>query len=447
MSINTLPQELISLIMDYLSDDRESLKAASLISPIFLPTCQNHLFKRLCMSSFNPVFDYQCSAWADILRRSSDVLQYVKILEIGPPLLRSRSRSFWSTRLLGDTPSEDTLHPSINDPRLESILAGIIHPQSVTLRFQHSQWRNISLSLQKVISRLISQELLTTLSLEDVNDFPLEVLQDCRNLLHLSLIAVRPLHPEIIVENGPSSNTGFLDTLTLMSTDQCIEALIATLSASRSRLCLSRLRTISINIGLENGPDILQKISRAASTITSITLRFIDHISNTGLSPNTTHAWEAYDLCHPKAFSNLRSLVISASYSRHSRPIRALASFLSTFGPQSTLEALTLHFRTDVPRLRFQSRTHADSLERMCSHADWRLVEAQCMGAGRFPSLRKVTLAFRPKDVVGMDMSPYLDQTLPLCLMNVMPNLYALMSSTIALLEDPFEGYQYEPAP
>ncbi|KAF8175843.1 hypothetical protein BJ912DRAFT_1147003 [Pholiota molesta] len=423
MSINTFPQELISLIMDYLSDDRESLKAASLVSPVFLPTCQSHLFKHLCMTSFNPVFDYQYSAWADILRCSPDLLHYVKILEIGPPLLRSRA--LWTTYFLDEIPSEDTLHPLINDPRLESILAGIIHPVSVTLRFQLFQWRNILPSLQKEINRLIYHELLTSLSLEDVNDFPLDFLQDCRNLLHLSLIAVCPLHPEIVVEHSPCNNKGFLDTLTLMTSDQCIEALISTLSASRSRLCLSRLRTLSINISLGNGADILRIISRAAPKVASISLRVID---------------PSYSLYNPKDFPRLQNLVISASYSRRSQPIRAFASLLSKFNSRSTLEELTIHLRMDVPRQYVESRSHAEPPETVCSDSDWQLVEEQCMVAGRFPSLRKMTLAFRPKDVKHV-MSPYL----PSYLVKVMPNLYALTSPTIELLEDPFEGHQYAP--
>ncbi|KAF9475966.1 hypothetical protein BDN70DRAFT_935458 [Pholiota conissans] len=426
MSVNALPSELISLIVEYLEKDRESLKSAALVSPSFLPVCRSYLFKQLCISSFNPVFDYQCSAWSDIVQRSAEVLQYIRILEIGPPL--PQARSLWSTYAAHQNMPVG-IRPSINDPRLKSIVSGIKRPRSATFRFQLSQWQSILPGMRTAIRSLISQEMLTSLSIEDVNDFPLNILRDCKNLLHLTLISVHPSpsasrrSTSDVRHRGQGTIAGYLQTLTLMTSDKCIEDFVYVLASS---LGLRRLRKLAINMGHMNSANVLHDLSRASPNLRSVTLRLL-------------HQW-AYDFYNSDDFPKVENLFISVSYNRHLRPIQALASFLSKFKSQNALEELTVLFRLDVPQLEHEN--NSQWLERICNNHDWKLVEEQCVVSGRFSALRKITIAFRPKDVKNF-MSTYLAATMPVFLVSLMPKLSALTSPTIEFCEDQFEGHQY----
>ncbi|KDR68561.1 hypothetical protein GALMADRAFT_146218 [Galerina marginata CBS 339.88] len=427
MSLDQLPLELVTLIVDTFRDDREFLKTISLVSRPFLNACRTHLFTTLRIHSLNPSFNYKCSAWSKFLRTSSALLPYLRVLELGPPIFRLRARNpalcskHWTATLRRGL-------PSIHDDRIEFIMAGATNVHTVTLRFEFQSWRNFSLSFQRTVINLVRRESVSSISIEDAVDFPLHALGICRRLRDLSLISVNR-REQLNIEEGPidrqgHARRGHLQSLTLFASDECVEHLVRILTSPRSTLDLSRLQMLSVNTTGTDGRNALKRIPASARSITTLELRLSDQ--------------KEYDLCDLNLFPNLRTLFISASYNRLRRPIVALSHFLSRSPSRSTLEELKILFRQDVPE--FEEEKSSQELTRICTNRDWRVLEQKLTLHNQFSSLRKMILVFRPKDVTTF-MSEYLRLSLHLSLVEVMPKLYALTSPTIEVNDDRFEQY------
>lgn len=143
-----------------------------------------------------------------------------------------------------------------------------------------------------------------------------------------------------------------------------------------------------------------------------------------------------YDTCDLRNFPNLRSLLISISYNRHKQPIRDLATFLSKSdklnSTPSTLEELKVLFRHDVQALQHE-RSPKDTMH-MFQHRDWKIMEHKLRPFNLFPTLRKLRLGLRPKDV-GTFMSEPLRLRCISSLSQLMPTLCAVMDPTIEVFD------------
>ena len=127
-------------------------------------------------------------------------------------------------------------------------------------------------------------------------------------------------------------------------------------------------------------------------------------------------------------------MLISISYNRHKRPIRDLATFLSKSDDStpSTLEELKILFRHDVQALQHE-RSPQDTMH-MFQHKDWKIMEHKLCPLKFFPTLAKLRLGLRPKDV-GTFMSEPLRISCILSLGQLMPTLYATMDPTIEVFD------------
>jgi len=264
------------------------------------------------------------------------------------------------------------------------------------------------------------------------------VLRGCRYLRELSLIS---FHISESVQVPPSSGNdevlevskGYLESLTLFASDQYVENLINVLSFPRSLLDLTKLRRLSINLTGSDGRSAMKYIPLVARGITTLELRIGGQNAD-------------YDKCNLRDFSNLRSLLISISYNRHKRPIWDLATFLSksddnsttTTPSSSTLEELKILFRHDVPAL--QHEKSPQGIMHMFQHKDWKIMEHKLCSLNLFPTLGKMRLGLRPKDV-GTFMSEHLKLSCISSLGQLMPTLYALMDPSIEVFDDRFEQF------
>lgn len=136
-----------------------------------------------------------------------------------------------------------------------------------------------------------------------------------------------------------------------------------------------------------------------------------------------------YKYCDLTAFPNLRTLLISLSYNCY-RPLQALALFLSKSRPANSLAEFSIHFRLDVEN----SERSSQELTRICTNKDWQLVQRSLIVDNAFPSLSKLNIVFRPRDVATF-ISDYLNLSLHLCLLKSMPALYALTNPTIEIYD------------
>ena len=275
-TINDLPTELLARILEYFQDDLSSIKAFSLISRPFLSICRKHLFSTIRLNSLGSSFNYQCDRWMSLLNHSTEFVVSLRILELGPAVFRYHTRDkVYSDHWIQIV---DRRVPSIHDSRVQTIIRHALNPQTLILRFEFQTWKNFSLTFQDTVIELIQRGTVSSLSLEDVVDFPMVALSGCRYLRELSLIS---FHISESVE-GPGSSSGnealqesrgYLESLTLFASDQYVESLINVLSHPQSLLDLTKLRRLSINLTGSDGRLAMKHIPLVARGITTLELR------------------------------------------------------------------------------------------------------------------------------------------------------------------------------
>jgi hypothetical protein len=201
----------------------------------------------------------------------------LQILELGPAVFRFHTHD----KVYSDHWIQiiDQKVPSIHDSRVQTIIRHALNPQILILRFEFQTWKHFSQTFQDAVTELIQRKTVSSLSLEDVIDFPMVALSRSRYLRELSLISFN------ICESaeGPGvsdsedevleRSKGYLESLTLFASDQCIESLINVLSSSRSLLDLTRLQRLSINSTGSDGRLAMKKIPLIARCITTLELR------------------------------------------------------------------------------------------------------------------------------------------------------------------------------
>lgn len=457
LTINDLPTEVLTRILEYFENDLSSLKTFSLVSRPFLSICRKRLFSTLRLNSLGFSFNHKCDEWMSLLNRSTDFITSLQILELGPAVFRFHTRD----KVYSDHWIQviDQKVPSIHDSRVQTIIRHALNPQTVILRFEFQAWKDFSLTFQEVVTELIQRKTVSSLSLEDVVDFPMVALSGCRYLRELSLISFNIC--ESAEDSGLSldevleGSKSYLESLTLFASDQCVKNLISVLSSSRSTLDLTRLRRLSINSTGSDGLFAMKKIPLIARGITTLELRvggqsgtfsftislslFFFSIQKNVKRYMPTKKWVFfsevdYDVCNLCNFPNLRSLLISLSYNCRKRPIRDLATFLSKSDSStpSTLEELRILFRHEVQALQLEILPQ-DTLY-LFQHKDWRIVEHELGLLNLFPALRKLCLGLRPKDV-GAFMNESLRLRCISSLGQLMPTLYAMMGPTIEVFD------------
>ena len=273
-TVNDLPTEILARILEYFQDDFSSLKTFSLISRPFLSICRKRLFSTLRLNSLGSSFNYQCDRWMSLLNHSTDFVASLRILELGPAVFRYHTRD----RVYSDHWIQivDQRVPSIHDSRVQTIMRHALNPQTLILRFEFQAWTNFSPTFQDTVMELIQRGTVSSLSLEDVVDFPMVALSGCRYLRELSLISFHiseSIGPESSGDEALEESKGYLESLTLFASDQYVKNLINVLSFPGSLLDLTKLQTLSINLTGSDGRFAMNNIPLVARGITSLELR------------------------------------------------------------------------------------------------------------------------------------------------------------------------------
>ena len=280
--LDLLPTEILDRILEYFQDDLSSLKTFSLISRPFLSICRKRLFSTLCLNSstlrlnsLGSSFDYQCDRWMFFVKYSTEFMASLRILELGPAVLRYHTRDkVYSDHWIQIV---DQGVPSIHDQRVQTIIQHALNPQTLILRFEFQAWKNFLPTFQNTVIELIQRGTVSSLSLEDVVDFPIVALSGCRYLRELSLVSFHISDPD----EGPGSSgdevleetKGYLESLTLFASDQYVKKLINVLSLPCSLLDLTKLRRLSINLTGSDGRLAIENIPLVARGITNLELR------------------------------------------------------------------------------------------------------------------------------------------------------------------------------
>jgi hypothetical protein len=287
-TINDLPTEILARILEFFQDDPSSLKTFSLISRPFLSICRKRLFSILRLNSLGSSFNYQCDRWMSLLNHSTDFVASLRILELGPAVFRYQTRD----RVYSDHWIQivDQRVPSIHDSRVQTIIRHALNPQTLILRFEFQAWTNFSPTFQDTVIELIQRGTVSSLSLEDVVDFPMVALSGCRYLRELSLISFHISEsievPESSEDEALEGSKGYLESLTLFASDQYVKILINVLSFPGSLLDLTKLQRLSINLTGSDGRLAMKNIPLVARGITTLELRIGGQI---GMYPLTIY--------------------------------------------------------------------------------------------------------------------------------------------------------------
>ena len=211
----------------------------------------------------------------------------LRILELGPAVLRYHTRDkVYSDHWIQIV---DQGVPSIHDQRVQTIIQHALNPQTLILRFEFQAWKNFLPTFQDTVIELIQRGTVSSLSLEDVVDFPIVALSGCRYLRELSLVS---FHISDSVESPGSAgdealeeSKGYLESLTLFASDQYVKKLINVLSLPCSLLDLTNLRRLSINLTGSDGRLAIENIPLVARGITNLELRSGEN----GMYPSTIY--------------------------------------------------------------------------------------------------------------------------------------------------------------
>lgn len=191
-----LPQELVDTVINWLSDDVESLRASSLVSRRFVALSQKHLFSTIALRS-----EPQCRLYLPFIAQEAPtqsptsriIAKFTDLLESSPHLA-----SYVHSLVLSDDLSETghTLNPvstwlSIGTsqclvailPRLRKLQT--FHIQGV---WQYSTaWSHFNAHLRNAMMNMFRLKSLSSLSIHWIHNFPLAMLRSCSQLKHLDL--------------------------------------------------------------------------------------------------------------------------------------------------------------------------------------------------------------------------------------------------------------------
>jgi hypothetical protein len=210
-----------------------------------------------------------------LLNHSTDFLASLRILELGPAVFRYHTRDkVYSDHWIQIV---EQRVPSIHDSRVQTIIRHALNPQILILRFEFQAWKNFSPTFQDTVIELIQRGTVSSLSLEDVVDFPIVALSGCRYLRELSLVSFHIFEsvegPRSSEDEALEESKGYLESLTLFASDQYVKNLINVLSLPRSLLDLTKLRRLSINLTGSDGQLAINNIPLVARGITNLELR------------------------------------------------------------------------------------------------------------------------------------------------------------------------------
>ncbi|KAF5374428.1 hypothetical protein D9615_009059 [Tricholomella constricta] len=226
----SIPEDIISTILDELSSDNESLKQCSLVSQSFLPLCHKLLFSSICLNhptrtrGFYRVITNNVS-FASYIRR-------VEIISSVSPEFRGRD---WVT-------FEHTLAP---------LLQALHNLHAFTLRknfLPPLPWNTLPADLRSTILDLS----VPSITLAHVANVPMGHFRRFICLKDLKLLDIELDHGHPL-DLGPLNASlssplpvGYLESLEILDSPMCGRHLVTTLTDPRSSLKLSRLKDLEL---------------------------------------------------------------------------------------------------------------------------------------------------------------------------------------------------------
>ncbi|KAF5376256.1 hypothetical protein D9615_008524 [Tricholomella constricta] len=227
----SIPEDIISAILDQLSPDIDSLKQCSLVSRSFLPHCQKLLFSDICLD--HPT---RSRRLYHFITNNPSFIPYIRRINIisifrGP----SRDDPEWMT-------CEDTLAPLLQT--LHNLHAfGLINQPLRPL-----PWHKLPADLRSTILNLS----VPSITLDNVANVPIGLFGRFVRLKNLKLMRMKsdPGHPldlgPLASLSSPQGPTGYLESLVISGSPMCGRHLITTLTDPRSSLKLSRLKHLEL---------------------------------------------------------------------------------------------------------------------------------------------------------------------------------------------------------
>ncbi|KAF5376264.1 hypothetical protein D9615_008522 [Tricholomella constricta] len=228
----SIPQEIISTILNELSSDTDSLKRCSLVSQSFLPHCHKLLFSYICLD--HPT---RSRGLYDLITNNTTFIPYIRkvdIISIAGSSSRDRDCVIF----------EDTLAPLLQT--LRNLHAFSLREQG----WRNLLWSKLPADLRSTILNLT----VTSITLENLRNVPMGHFGRFVCLKNLRLVDMEwdceiPLELEPLGASfsSPQGPTGYLESLGIVDSAMCGRHLITTLTDPRSSLKLSRLKELDLS--------------------------------------------------------------------------------------------------------------------------------------------------------------------------------------------------------
>lgn len=284
MSSPTLPPELENIIINLLHDDRQALKACSLVCRDFVATGQKHLFTKIVLhrDPARPIFPSQTARLLQVLDSSPHIAYLVESLDIidnwadRVPQGEERLRLFLTrTNRSVNWVSRDTHLPCILErtKNLKNI--------SFSSAGRGTAWDTLLPAMQNAIRGVCASQGLTRLVLKNTDGFPLTLFNTCPGLKHLELVgvAIGASYPS---ENVWTGEKTYLESLRMSGLSRLLDGIANWILGPPCRLDISQLQAFSLH---SDGRDEVQFLSWKLMYTGASTLK---HLTFDALLPGKT---------------------------------------------------------------------------------------------------------------------------------------------------------------
>ncbi|KAF5371014.1 hypothetical protein D9615_010014 [Tricholomella constricta] len=364
-----IPEDIISTILDELSDDVQSLKRCSLVSQSFLPHCHKILFSYICLN--HPT---RSRGLYHMVTNNASFTPYIRTVEI-----------------------ISSAHPEFDDhdwvtmePTLAPLLWTLHNLHAFTLRkklLSHLPWNTLPGDLRSAILGLS----VPAINLTCVTNVPMGHFGRLVCLKKLSLIRIGSdqghaldLGPlDASSPPSPLQPVGYLESLNISDSPTCGRHLVTTLTDTRSLLKLSRLKDLE----MYGDHDFVGTIMEAAG-------QSLQSVFLSGLGKDRAY--------HPSPFIGLpsfstlpalRSLRIITTFTRgHPHdPLPLLAQALAGATPRDTcaLQELFIYINLYHVWDVYITPGNVTALE---EYAFWPAFDEALARPGAYPKLEKVVV-------------------------------------------------------
>ncbi|KAF8193262.1 hypothetical protein K438DRAFT_1829377 [Mycena galopus ATCC 62051] len=250
MKAPAFPQELFDFIIDFLTDDLETLRSCALVASRFYRRAR--VFSHLRIGPLDQ--KHTITDLHKLLEGSASFAAGVKSLHLWDDM----ADDSWMIRASSE-PAQD-----LASGKILPVLVSLTR-LCITINIGQSiSWVNISSSLRNSIRLTLTRPNFTCLELTRVQSLPFMLLAQCPALRSLTLKWVS-FNPHFAVATCAGSRPTQLEHLSLSLEGSSLDLLVHWILLPKSRIDISSLRSLSCTIALPRNDGLIQRLLAASA--------------------------------------------------------------------------------------------------------------------------------------------------------------------------------------